>query len=324
MTSKFDDLEKIASWNRILKNSSTGTIFITPTWQEIWVNNYKPQSDIYLEIVQKDGIDLGVVPLMDTNGRLSFIGDSDVYDYMDFPVLNGYESLFYESAAEMIQSLKWENLKLESIPEDSPTLKLLPQFFSPNNFEVVITESDCTPLLQLPNNWDDYQLNLRKKDRHELRRKIRRLESSHSFKQFRCDLNSNSLEMYMNTFFNLMAQSREDKGEFLTDLNKSFFKELAKIFSYQDSFNLYFLELDEQIVAACICFEYEDQVLLYNSGYNPEFSSLSVGLINKAFTIKESIENEMKVYNFLRGTERYKYHLGAQDKLVMDLSITRL
>ena len=63
---------------------------------------------------------------------------------------------------------------------------------------------------------------------------------------------------------------------------------------------------------------------MYNSGYNPEFSSLSVGLINKAFTIKESIENEMKVYNFLRGTERYKYHLGAQDKLVMDLSITRL
>ena len=118
MTSKFDYLEKIASWNRILKNSSTGTIFITPTWQKIWVNNYKPQSDIYLDIVQKEGIDVGVVPLMDTNGRLSFIGDSDVYDYMDFPVLNGYESLFYESAAEMIQSLKWENIKLESIPED--------------------------------------------------------------------------------------------------------------------------------------------------------------------------------------------------------------
>ena len=48
MISKFDDLEKIASWNQILKDSITGTIFITPTWQETWLNNYQPQATLFL------------------------------------------------------------------------------------------------------------------------------------------------------------------------------------------------------------------------------------------------------------------------------------
>ena len=324
MISKFDDLEKIDSWNQILKDSPTGTIFITPTWQELWLKNYKPQSNIYLEIVRQENIDIGVVPLMESNGTLSFIGNSDVYDYMDFPVLNGYESIFYEVVADFIKSYEWQDVKFESIPQDSPTLELLPKYFDSEHFDISVVQSDCTPLVELPEDWEEYLSNLRKKDRHELRRKIRRLESNHSFNQFRCDLNPESLENDMNDFFELMSLSSEDKGEFLTEMNKSFFIELAKTFSPKKLFNLYFLEIDNQKVAACIYFYFGDQVLLYNSGYNPQFSSLSVGLINKALTIKESIENQKKIYNFLRGTERYKYHLGGQDKFVMDLSITRL
>ena len=323
MISKFDDLEKIASWNQILKDSITGTIFITPTWQETWLNNYQPQATLFLDIVTQENIDIGVVPLMETNGILSFIGNSDVYDYMDFPVLDGYKSVFYERVADLIKSYDWQEVKFESIPQDSPTLELLPKYFDSEHFDVSILQSDCTPLIELPGDWEEYFSTLRKKDRHELRRKIRRLEENHSFNQFRCDITQESLENDMNDFFELMSLSSEDKGEFLTETNKSFFIELARTFSSKDLFKLYFLEIDDQKVAACICFYFGDQVLLYNSGYNPEFSSLSVGLINKALTIKESIENDMKIYNFLRGTERYKYHLGGQDKFVMDLSITK-
>ena len=52
---------------------------------------------------------------------------------------------------------------------------------------------------------------------------------------------------------------------------------------------------------------------LYNSGYDPNFSELSVGLINHAYSIKLSIEQNIKIFDFMRGDERYKYHLGAED-----------
>ena len=43
----------------------------------------------------------------------------------------------------------------------------------------------------------------------------------------------------------------------------------------------------------------------------------------KAFTIKHAIDIGKKEYNFLRGTERYKYQLGAKDRSVFDLVIHR-
>ncbi len=52
---------------------------------------------------------------------------------------------------------------------------------------------------------------------------------------------------------------------------------------------------------------------LYNSGYDPKFSDLSVGLINHAYAIKLSIKQNIKFFDFMRGNERYKYHLGSVD-----------
>ena len=127
----------------------------------------------------------------------------------------------------------------------------------------------------------------------------------------------------MDEFFRLMALSSDDKNEFLTEGNKDFFIDIALQFSNSGQYKLFFMEVDGIKIAACICFDYEGSYLLYNSGYDPEKSSLSVGLLNKALTIQEAISMNVKEYNFLRGTERYKYHLGGNDHRVFDLIIQR-
>ena len=91
----------------------------------------------------------------------------------------------------------------------------------------------------------------------------------------------------------------------------------------RDQFRLYFLEVDGENVAACICFDYGEDFLLYNSGYEPAHSRLSVGLLNKALSIQTAIENNRKVFNFLKGNERYKYNLGGRDEAVFHMTVTR-
>tara|TARA_Y100001001_G_C7860769_1_gene257618 strand:- start:223 stop:732 length:510 start_codon:yes stop_codon:yes gene_type:complete len=164
---------------------------------------------------------------------------------------------------------------------------------------------------------------LRKKDRHELRRKLRRLESQEDFRQYEADLSPGNIEIEMDDFFALMAKSAVQKKEFLTVDNKGFFIDIATKLSPKGQFRLFFMEVDSKKVASCICFDYGDDIFLYNSGYDPELSSLSVGLLNKALTIKTAISENRGEYNFLRGTERYKYHLGAQDRKVFDMTIKR-
>ncbi len=91
----------------------------------------------------------------------------------------------------------------------------------------------------------------------------------------------------------------------------------------RDQLKLFFLEVDGARVAACICFDYAGSYLLYNSGYDPEFARLSVGLLNKALCIRDAIEEGRSRFEFLRGTERYKYDLGATDRALYRISAQR-
>ena len=316
-----DQLEK--AWSHMLPNCYFNTIFITPEWQATWWKRFKYNCTPLIEIVTSGKEAIGVIPLLCEGEDATFIGDSNVYDYMDFPVLKGHGEEFFSKAWGRLKSMDWKSLRLESIPEDSPTLKYLPNIAKVDGFEVDLHESDTTPCMELPDSWDGYLAGLRKKDRHELRRKLRRLESNTDFKQYTVQITQDSVEKSMEEFFRLMALSSDDKGAFLTVQNKEFFVDLALQFSATDQYKLFFMEIEGTKVAACICFSYEGTYLLYNSGYDPERSSLSVGLLNKALTIQEAIRLDVKEYNFLRGTERYKYHLGASDRAVFDLVVNR-
>ena len=114
-----------------------------------------------------------------------------------------------------------------------------------------------------------------------------------------------------------------EKDEFLIPEREEFFLDLARELAPRGMFKLYFLEVDDKKVASCICFDYDDAYLLYNSGYDPEYSSLSVGLLNKTLTLKEAIDEGKHTFDFLRGTERYKYDLGGKNQLVRQLIIRR-
>ena len=318
---KYNLLENV--WEEILPKCATNTIFITPTWQSVWWRRFGEEKEPIIRQIISAGDTIGIIPLLDRGDELTFIGDSNVFDYMDFPVVSGREEEFFNAAWIEMKSMDWGTMRLESISGDSPTIGYVEKLAESEGYSITITETDKTPYSDLPKNWEEYLLNLRKKDRHELRRKIRRLESTSEYKQSEASLHQNDLAKSMDEFFRLMSLSGEDKEAFLNSENKEFFLDLATTFRDSDMFKLYFLEIEKTNVAACICFDYDNKCLLYNSGYDPSYSSLSVGLINKAFTIETAINNNNSEYNFLKGTERYKYHLGASDRSVFKIEITR-
>ena len=82
------------------------------------------------------------------------------------------------------------------------------------------------------------------------------------------------------------------------------------------------LELNASPVAATMSFDYKNDRYLYNSGYDPQYSWLSVGVISKAVCIKDSTEGGRKRFDFLKGGEEYKYHLGGSEVPLYQCSIT--
>ncbi len=320
----FDSVQQ--GWEDLLPRCATDTIFTTPWWQKTWWDNFgADRKTLILSASCDDGL-FGIAPLMADGDTLTFWGDHDLSDYFDFIVPESRAQDFYPAICEHIADMEWQTLDLPSIPSGSPTLEHLPKLCDERGWHVSVEQEETTPKATLPKTWDDFLAGLRKKDRHELRRKLRRLERETAHRQYAADtatLDSSALSDSMEEFFELLKASREDKKAFLTAEREKFFIDIARECAARDIFRLYFLEVDGARVAACICFDYGGDYLLYNSGYDPAYSRLSVGLINKALSVKTAIEEERRVFDFLKGNERYKYNLGGHDDPVYHLVARR-
>ena len=118
------------------------------------------------------------------------------------------------------------------------------------------------------------------------------------------------------------AQQQESlgfPGELVENWKEVAIEKMAEL----DFLRLFFMEIDGERVASAVCFDYGNTRFLYNSGYNPAYSQLSVGLLNKALSLQTAIEEGRQSFNFLKGNERYKYNLGGKDEAVYRLTAQR-
>ncbi|MFQ5874265.1 MAG: GNAT family N-acetyltransferase [Dehalococcoidia bacterium] len=316
----FDSLEE--GWSALLPGSPNNTVFATPTWQRLWWDEFGADHELMLFSFRRGGQLEAVVPLMTKDGHLSFVGSADVCDYMDVIVRQGSEKEVYTSLADHVMALDWKILSLSGISAHSPTFRLLPDLLRDQGLSVEVRAEDVCPKVILPATWDDYLSSLRKKDRHELRRKMRRLYNTGDAR-YHVVQNSAAFSRELEEFLVLLVNSRADKAQFMTSERRDFFHSALSRMAEGGCVRLLFLELDGVRVSSAVCFDYNDSFLLYNSGYDNNYASLSVGLLLKAFCLKEAIAVGRKQFDFLRGSEAYKYHLGAKDEPVYRISASR-
>jgi CelD/BcsL family acetyltransferase involved in cellulose biosynthesis len=86
---------------------------------------------------------------------------------------------------------------------------------------------------------------------------------------------------------------------------------------------LFMLYCNRKPVASVFCFDAGSQLYMYNSGYDPSYANLSVGLVSKVMCLRWAIENGKQGLDFLRGNEPYKYDLGATDQDIYRLIVRR-
>jgi CelD/BcsL family acetyltransferase involved in cellulose biosynthesis len=298
------------AWKKLHDNSQIAPIFSSPEWSKVWWQQFGSGSKLYLGAVRQGGETMGIAPLLVNGDVASFIGSSDVCDYLDFVVAPGSEEGFFR---ELLDNLKAEGilrLALAPLRPDSTVRTSLINKASKYKWQVSCSMEDVTVELNLPSSWEEYLQLLSGKQRHELNRKLRRLNEEGDLNhRAGTDANENDIAIFLHLF----RDSRQDKSAFLTPQMESFFRSIARAMAEQKMLRLNILELDKKPVAATMCFDYGDTVYLYNSGYEPDYGWLSVGVISKALCIKDSIERHKKRFDFLKGAEAYKYHLGGQE-----------
>ena len=121
------------------------------------------------------------------------------------------------------------------------------------------------------------------------------------------------LQPVLDIFFKQHRESREDKEISMTAQMEAFFRSIAETMASENLLRFGILEMDKRPIAVVMCFDDNNRLYLYNSGYDTRYSFLSVGLLSKVLSIKDSIERGIKCYDFLKGAEEYKYRLAGKE-----------
>lgn len=285
-------------------------LFVLPVWLKTWWDAFGGHQDPEILTGYCHGKLIGLAPLRVDEKTARFIGSENVCDYQDMVVTPNHHQEFLEAVLSYLKKKGVRSLELGALKPDSVSLKELPNVAKRMGHTVVREWAGVGSEIALPGTWESYLQMIGGKQRHEIRRKLRRLDEA-GHVRFRVIKRLEEISEHMDIFFSLFKASRSDKNEFLTDAMLSFFLKLAQHMAQYGFFRMCFLDIDRVPVAAVMCFDYNDTIFLYNNGYDPRFGNLSVGLLSKVYSIRNSIEQKRPRYDLLKGNEVYKKRLGS-------------
>jgi CelD/BcsL family acetyltransferase involved in cellulose biosynthesis len=192
----------------------------------------------------------------------------------------------------------------------SPTLEILPRLCPVSGLRAEVETEERCPVLELPASWDAYLDGLSGKDRHELRRKMRKLERELPGTSVRSHAALEGWDDALAEFLRLHRLSKVGKARFMDERMEAFFQDATRALAGAGWARLWFLDWNGSAVASFLCLEYAGAVGLYNSGFDPAHAKLAPGIVLLAHVIRDAIERGVPVFDFLRGEEPYKYAFG--------------
>jgi len=272
---------------------------------------------------------IGIAPLFlaeyDGQRALMLVGSIEISDYLDLIVraedharfLSGLLDFLVSSHADDWSTLDWYNL-----PDSSPTLAALKAESEKRNWTHHEEIYRPTPRIPLHGSFDEYLSRVEKKQRHEIRRKMRRAAESEKNVRFHVIDSTADIESEMNAFFDLMIQD-PNKEQFLhPEMREQMTVTIRNAFE-RGYLWLAFLEVDGAKTAASLNFDYKNKLWGYNSGVGREHMELSPGWVLLAHVIQWCCENNRYEFDFMRGDEEYKYRFGGVNRFVMKAKVVR-
>lgn len=309
-------------WNEAVSSSSRRCPFFSHEWFYSWWISFG--RDCSLEILvfeDSSGKIQGIAPLLIKDNTLSFLASQEVTDYSDFIFFPGQEEechvLWLHEVLNQHPGLK--RIELVNIPQSSPTLIFLPRAAAKLGFHCHVMESEVAPVLELPSSYEEYLASLSRKNKHELKRKLRKLDALGNVK-VKTLTNPEELRPAIEKFIDLHAASSPEKGKFWKKPGMGdFFRGAVERLSSKGWVELNELSLGGKMIAALLNFSYHEGLYCYNVAYSPAHALYSPGFYLFHHAIREAIAEGKRIVDFLRGREKYKYSFGAGESKIYNL-----
>jgi CelD/BcsL family acetyltransferase involved in cellulose biosynthesis len=184
---------------------------------------------------------------------------------------------------------------------------------------------EVCPIVTLPQgaDFEEFLGTLGKKERHEIRRKLRRAES---VGEVRLESAAGTDED-VDSFIDLHQKRWGADGLFPPTAggaaSRRFFEGLLQDCVPAGVVDLSFLSVGGRRIAAGVTMDDGVDVYYYNAGVEPEARELSPGVVMVGCYVQRALALGRRRLDFLRGNESYKYEWGAIDSPIERLLVRR-
>jgi CelD/BcsL family acetyltransferase involved in cellulose biosynthesis len=323
-----------SDWNRLVEHNHTQVPFLDFDYLRVWWETRGggewPGASLALVTACEDGRLVGVGPFFHTadhqgQPRLMLLGSIEVSDYLDVIVEQGRLQEFTDALLPFLAQADlpaWSSIDLYNLFETSPTPGALQTAAGRAGWTYQSQRVYHCPYIPLPGDWETYLAGIDKKQRHEIRRKLRRLETADVSCRWYLVEDAAGLDAEYDAFVRLMEQD-EEKVNFLTQPMREFFRSVVHWAFDKGILHLAFLEIDGKKAATYLAFDLLNHLWVYNSGISREYYEYSPGWVLLSYQLQWANEQKRAAFDFMRGDEEYKYRFGGIDRYLLRATLSK-
>jgi CelD/BcsL family acetyltransferase involved in cellulose biosynthesis len=301
-------------WSRLWDVCPTATPFQSPEWLIPWWNIFHPGT-LKVIVLRENGCLVGLAPL--------YLGEDHVVRFVGTGNTDHLDALYEPAGAgpgvacAILRHLArpefaWERCDLLELPADSPLVAA----HAPAGLDVRVAPCSVCPVVSLPAAPGGGM-------RRNIRRYGRRLaEQAESLYEIECGERHGE---YLEALYRLHSaawRERRESGVVSDEQVRRFHRRAAAGFAATGRLRMFGLRHEGALAAVIYSFAAKGRAYLYLSGFAPELSRTSPGLLLLDFALREMAQEGLGEADFLRGDETYKYRWGAQARTNHRLTIT--
>jgi CelD/BcsL family acetyltransferase involved in cellulose biosynthesis len=315
-----DDFANLRNeWNSLLEASRSQCVFLTHEWLFTWWKHLAGTRTLSIFTARENGRLAGFLPLAMRRAQysrmiprsLEFIGSGLVgSDYLDAVAAPGCEQEVIKAFSSHL-SRAGMVLHLTAIRRGASVVADLASHLGRSGWSVSDSAINICPYLDLRGQtWETYLSMLGSSQRYNFNRRLKNLKNNFDLR-LDIEQTATSAQAALDIVIDLHRKrwaSKPQSEAFQDAQTVAFHREFVDLAAAQGWLRLLVIRIDGVPAAALYGLRYGDVFYFYQSGFDPAWSRQSVGLVTMGLAIRSAIEEGVAEYDFLHGTEEYKYH----------------
>jgi len=308
-------LELKKDWMELFDRCDTATIFMSYEWVISWLEVFGDQGEPVVIAVYRKNQLAGLAPYFLSRRKflfwrprtLGFIG-FPFSDCCNFILMDLEDEKVIELVIEYLWQRRslWSLIKLEELQENSFELFMATGVLPRLGILYDSRVSDNAPFLALDNTWKEYLSARTKKFRKNMRLNFNRAGGSDNTELVTIPYGEEAWRVIEEISF-----KSKKFGEGLTFMadpqSRDFFSRVLNLFNQNGWLRIEAVKIAGKISAYLVCFDYQEKLLLYDEGYDPDDLQAGPGHLLLYLLIEQSISAGVKEIDFLRGGHGFKF-----------------